>query len=170
MFFSYVTQINIIKFSWIYKRLEYAADMKSHQRVTKHSRKNKSLINATLTHHAKVRLLERFKIAGEEFLDQMNAKLYIPLHCEESSSQAYRLIYSRDDAGWIVVIQDRYNKEIISVWPPKYFEDKHRKLKPEERRVARRIVHWGRIKPFPEPESHDPVVSPNFIFNLPIAA
>ena len=144
--------------------------MKSHQRVTKHSRKNKSLINATLTHHAKVRLLERFKIAGEEFLDQMNANLYIPLHREESSSQAYRLIYSRDDAGWIVVIQDRYNKEIISVWPPKYFEDKHRKLKPEERRVAKRIVHWGRIESFLDSVKPHTTVAQEPTFNLSIAA
>jgi len=144
--------------------------MKTLQRANKFNRAKKSLLNATLTIHAKIRLHERFKMAEEELLDQMDAKLYVPLSREKTSTKVYRLIYSRDDAGWIVVIQDYYNKEIISVLPPKYFEDKNRKLKPEERREAKRIVHWGRVMDFPEPPTPKQSGESNFICDLPIAA
>jgi hypothetical protein len=144
--------------------------MKTQPRLKKQNHAKEASRYSSLTSHAEIRKEERFKISSEELREQVDAQLFVHLGKEKEGPKVYRLIYSRDDAGWIVVVQDRYNKGIITVLPVQYYTNKHRKLRPEERREAKRMVHWGRIEAFPEPVSPAPAGSWNFTFDLPIAA
>jgi hypothetical protein len=144
--------------------------MKTQPRLKKQNHAKEASRYSSLTSHAEIRKEERFKISSEELREQVDAQLFVHLGKEKEGPKVYRLIYSRDDAGWIVVVQDRYNKGIITVLPVQYYTNKHRKLRPEERREAKRMVHWGRIEAFPEPASPAPAGSWNLTFDLPIAA
>mgnify|MGYP000337922901 CR=1 FL=1 len=123
-----------------------------------------------LTSHAEIRKEERFKISSEELCEQIDAQLFVHLGREKAGPIVYRLIYSRDDARWIVVVQDRYDKGIITVLPTEYYVGKYRKLKPEERRNAKRMVHWGRIESFLDSVRPHTTVAQESTFNLSIAA
>jgi hypothetical protein len=144
--------------------------MKTPPRLKKQNRAKEVSRYSSLTNHAEVRKEERFKISSEELREQIDAQLFIHLGKGRDRRKVYRLIYSRDDAGWIVVVQDRYNKGIITVLPPEYYVGKYRKLKPEERSKAKRMVHWGRVEVFPLPVSPVPADTQDFIFDFPIAA
>lgn len=123
--------------------------MKLQPGLKKQIRTKANCNHSCLTNHAEMRKEERFKISSEELREQLDAQLFVHLGREKKGPKVYRLIYSRDDAGWIVVVQDRYNKGIITVLPVQYYADKHRKIRPEERGEARRMVHWGRVEAFP---------------------
>jgi hypothetical protein len=144
--------------------------MKTQPRLKKQNRAKEPSCYSSLTNHAEIRKEERFKILSEELREQLDAQLFVHLGKEKEGPKVYRLIYSRDDAGWIVVVQDRYNMGIITVLPVEYYTNKHRKLRPEERREAKRMVHWGRVEVFPSPVSPVPAASQDFILDLPIAA
>jgi hypothetical protein len=144
--------------------------MKTPPRLKKQNCAKEASRYSSLTNHAEMRKEERFKISSEELREQIDAQLFVHLGREKAGPIVYRLIYSRDDAGWIVVVQDRYNKGIITVLPVQYYTNKHRKLRPEERREAKWMVHWGRVEVFPAPVSPIPADSQDFIFDLPIAA
>ncbi len=144
--------------------------MKTQPRMKKQNRAKETSHYSSLTNHAEIRKDERFKISSEELREQIDAQLFVHLGKEKEGPKVYRLIYSRDDAGWIVVVQDRYNKGIITVLPVQYYVNKHRKLRPEERREAKRMVHWGRLEVFPTPVSPVPADSQDFIFDLQTAA
>lgn len=126
--------------------------------------------NSRFTEHAQQRIKERFKITEDELVEQLDAGLFVQLGKGRDRRKVYRLFYSRDDAGWGVVVQDCYNKEIITVLPTEYYVGKYRKLKPEERRNAKRMVHWGRIEPFLDSVKPHTTVAQEPTFNLSIAA
>ena len=126
--------------------------------------------NSRFTEHAQQRIKERFKITEDELVEQLDAGLFVQLGKGRDRRKVYRLFYSRDDAGWGVVVQDRYNKEIITVLPTEYYVGKYRKLKPEERRNAKHMVHWGRIESFLDSVKPHTTVAQESTFNLSIAA
>lgn len=96
------------------------------------------------TRHGETRKLERFKIALDELLEQLDAGMFVHLGGEENDPWVvHRLFFSRDDGGWGVAVQDKDTKHILTVLPLEYYANLHRKVTPRERGVAKRLVHWS---------------------------